>query len=130
MEPIDKKKSKKKEKEEEEEEGSEEEEEEEESFEKNPAILDKYRSAAIITSDALKFVIGLCVPGADIWEVCQKGDKKIEEEVGKVYTSKKSKVKEKGIAFPTCINVNEVCGHFSPLKDESRKLVEGDLVKM
>ncbi len=48
----------------------------------------------------------------------------------KVYTSKKCKVTEKGIAFPTCISVNEICGHFSPLKDESRVLADGDLVKM
>jgi methionine aminopeptidase len=50
--------------------------------------------------------------------------------VAKVYNSKKSKVTEKGIAFPTCISVNAICGHFSPLKDESRKLEDGDVVKM
>lgn len=44
--------------------------------------------------------------------------------------SKKTKVTEKGIAFPTCISVNEICGHFSPLKDESRKLADGDVAKM
>lgn len=47
-----------------------------------------------------------------------------------MYSSKKTKVSEKGIAFPTCISVNEVCGHFSPLKEESRKLADGDLVKI
>lgn len=47
-----------------------------------------------------------------------------------MYTSKKSKVLDKGVAFPTCISVNEICGHFSPLKDESRKLVDGDVAKM
>lgn len=47
-----------------------------------------------------------------------------------MYSSKKTKVTEKGIAFPTCISVNEICGHFSPLKEESRKLADGDLVKI
>ena len=75
-------------------------------------------------------MIGLCTAGADIAEICAKGDKKIEAEIAKVYTSKKCKVTEKGIAFPTCLNVNEICGHFSPLKDESKKLNDGDLVKM
>ena len=47
-----------------------------------------------------------------------------------MYASKKSKVTEKGIAFPTCLSVNEICGHYSPLKEESKKLAEGDMVKM
>lgn len=72
------KKSKKKE--EVEEEGSEEE-EEEETFESSPALLEKYKTAATISNEALKFVISLCVAGADIAEICMKGDKKIEEEV-------------------------------------------------
>ena len=37
---------------------------------------------------------------------------------------------DKGIAFPLCISVNEVCGHFSPLKEESTKLKNGDVVKI
>ena len=36
----------------------------------------------------------------------------------------------KGIAFPLCISVNEVCGHFTPLRDESEKLKNGDVVKL
>lgn len=32
---------------------------------------------------------GWCVPGAKIIEVCQKGDKLLEEEVGKVFKGKK-----------------------------------------
>lgn len=31
----------------------------------------------------------LCVPGAKIVEVCQKGDKLMEEEIAKVYRGKK-----------------------------------------
>lgn len=128
MEPAGKKS--KKEESEEEEEVSEEEEEEEETLEKNPAVLDKHKTAALIAQNVLKHVMKLCVPGADIADICGEGDRKIDEEVAKVYTSKKSKVTEKGIAFPTCISVNEICGHFSPLKDESRKLADGDLVKI
>jgi len=84
MEPSDKKEKKSKKQEEEDdyedvEEGSEEEEEEEETFEKNPDLLDKYKTAANITKEVLTLVIKLCVPGADISEICSKGDKKIEE---------------------------------------------------
>jgi len=41
-----------------------------ESFIDRPAILDKYKAAAIITNAALDKVIALCVPGADIYTVC------------------------------------------------------------
>ena len=54
----------------------------------------------------------------------------IEEEVKKTFSSKKSKHLERGIAFPTCISVNNVMGHFSPLLDESQVLNEGDVAKM
>ena len=44
---------------------------------------------------------------------------------------------EKGIAFPTCLSVNEICGHYSPLvsdanekEKESATLKQGDVVKM
>jgi methionine aminopeptidase len=48
----------------------------------------------------------------------------------KVYASKKAKKVEKGISFPTCISINNICGPFSPLKDESIKLSNGDIAKM
>merc|ERR1712039_629086 len=35
-----------------------------------------------------------------------------------------------GIAFPTCISVNELIGHFSPMKGESVKLKAGDIAKI
>ena len=37
---------------------------------------------------------------------------------------------EKGIAFPTCISINNCCGHFSPLKEDSINLKKGDVAKM
>ena len=64
----------------------------------------------------------LCVPGADIATICSTIDAMIEEEVKKTYASKKSKHLERGIAFPTCISVNSVMGHYSPLMDESTQL--------
>lgn len=48
----------------------------------------------------------------------------------KIYNSKKTKKLERGIAFPTCISVNHICGHYSPLKEESFPLKEGDVVKI
>ena len=37
---------------------------------------------------------------------------------------------EKGIAFPTCISVNNLVGHVSPLGDATDALKLGDLVKV
>ena len=37
---------------------------------------------------------------------------------------------ERGIAFPTCVSVNHIVGHYSPLADESTALKEGDVVKI
>ena len=68
---------------------------------------------------ALAKAIELAVPDADISTVCQTVDSFIEDEVKKVFASKKSKKLERGIAFPTCISVNHVMGHYSPLEDES-----------
>ena len=102
--------------------GSDDEEFKDESFIDRPAILDKYKAAAQIANLALAKVISLCKVDADIYTVCQEGDKFMEEELKKVFSNKKSKKLERGIAFPTCISVNHVMGHFSPLADESQKL--------
>lgn len=71
-----------------------------------------------------------CVNDADIYTICQATDTLIEEEIVKTFSSKKSKSLERGIAFPTCISVNAVMGHYSPLSDESTKLKDGDVVKV
>lgn len=49
---------------------SDEEEFKDESFVDRPAILDKYKAAALITNQALEKAITLSVPGADIYTVC------------------------------------------------------------
>lgn len=49
--------------------------------------------------------------------------------LAKVYPKKKL---DKGPAFPVCLSINEIVGHFSPLNSEAADLVikEGDVVKM
>ena len=59
--------------------------------------------------------------------MCLFGDSTLLEDISKVFNKKQL---FKGIAFPTCISVNEICGHFSPLEDESYAIKEGDLVKI
>lgn len=54
----------------------------------------------------------------------------MEEELRKVFNNKKAKKLERGIAFPTCISVNNIFGHYSPMSDESTKLEDGDVAKI
>lgn len=46
-----------------------------------------------------------------------------------MYKNVKKKI-ERGIAFPTCISVNNTVCHFSPLASDETVLAEGDVVKM
>jgi methionine aminopeptidase len=72
---------------------------------------------------ALDKAISLCVDGAMVGAICGEVDAFIEAELLKVFSNKKSKKLERGIGFPTCLSVNEVMGHFSPIPDDDVKLV-------
>ncbi|KAF8822602.1 putative proliferation-associated protein 2G4 [Cardiosporidium cionae] len=120
----------------------------------NPDITTKYHSAADIVNLTMSALIPLCIPGADICTLCKKGDAFIENEASKIFNKKEKGKKgcfyppfsfmegemdwicpscvevEKGIAFPTCVSVNEICANFSPLEGESSTLKAGDLVKV
>lgn len=77
----------------------------------------------------LKQVVDKCQPDASVIEICEFGDAQLNEETGKVF--KKEKDVKKGIAFPTCLSINNCVGHFSPLKSDKDVLLKsGDLVKM
>lgn len=65
--------------------------------------------------------------GSKIIELCIFADNLIYEELAKVYNKKAT---FKGLAFPTCISVNEICGYNSPLPEDSTSIKEGDLVKV
>lgn len=77
----------------------------------------------------IQAVIAQCVAGASVRELCTLGDKLLLEETVKVF--KKEKELKKGIAFPTCVSVNNCVCHFSPLaSDTDVELKDGDVVKM
>ncbi|KAL9676575.1 hypothetical protein QQ045_004789 [Rhodiola kirilowii] len=54
---------------------------------------------------------------------------KIDRQTGNVYKNVKRKI-ERGIAFPTCISVNNTVCHFSPLASDDTVLEQGDIVKI
>jgi curved DNA binding protein len=93
----------------------------------DPKVLTKYRTAGDICNAALKHVAAQCVAGAKVVEICDSGDNYITEATSKIYN--KGKV-EKGIGFPTCLSINNVVGHFSPLGNDETTLAAGDMVKI
>ncbi len=46
-----------------------------------------------------------------------------------MFKNSKKKI-EKGIAFPTCVSVNNTVCHFSPLAGDETILATNDIVKM
>ncbi|KAA0707114.1 Proliferation-associated protein 2G4 [Triplophysa tibetana] len=92
-------------------------------------VVTKYKMGADIANQALKIVIEAAKPGVSVLSLCEQGDAFITAETGKVF--KKEKDIKKGIAFPTCVSVNNCVCHFSPLKsDPDYMLKDGDLVKI
>jgi len=93
----------------------------------NPAVVQKYKAAAEVAHRAMEEVMKLCKAGARIVDLCKAGDAFIVAETKKAFP--KNNI-ERGIAFPTCVSVNNVCGHFSPLKDDKTLLAKNDVVKI
>ncbi|CAN8278823.1 unnamed protein product [Cochlearia groenlandica] len=92
-------------------------------------VVTKYKSAAEIVNKALQIVLAECKPKAKIVDICDKGDAFIKEQTGNMYKNSKKKI-DRGVAFPTCISVNNTVGHFSPLSGDETVLEDGDLVKI
>ena len=138
---ADKDKTKKEEEEEEEVEEVEEEIEEEEEFDdevgedfsKDPRAFSYLQDAGRLADDALQAIIKKMVPGANLYELCTQSDAFILDKLSKIYTKKKF---IKGLAFPTCISINEVCGNYSAPAEitddphEKKSLSEGDVAKI
>ncbi|KAM9829701.1 proliferation-associated protein 2G4-like [Syngnathus typhle] len=92
-------------------------------------VVTKYKMAAEIANQALKIVVETAMSGVSVLSLCEKGDAFILTESGKIF--KKEKDMKKGIAFPTCVSVNNCVCHHSPLKsDPDVALKDGDLVKV
>lgn len=107
----------------------------------NSDTLTKLKTAGGISQKVLVKVKEACVAGANLLEICQKGDALLEEETGKVFKGKKTVkgcVKEdnkliSGIAFPTAISPNNTVAHLSPISSEPEaeiSLKAGDVIKI
>ncbi|KAK4123163.1 Creatinase/aminopeptidase [Parathielavia appendiculata] len=97
----------------------------------NPDTLTKYKTAAQISEKVLAEVSRLCVAGSKIVDICEQGDKLIEEELSKVYRGKKI---TKGFSHPTTVSPAAFVTPYTPLRsDEKEAAVElqaGEPVKI
>jgi len=103
--------------------------EEEEQTIADDVVVTKYKMAGDMANAILKKIVAEIKDGASARSICILGDTLITEETSKVY--KKEKELKKGIGFPTCISINNIICHFSPLLSESdMTLKDGDVVKI
>ncbi|KAJ5948727.1 hypothetical protein N7454_002034 [Penicillium verhagenii] len=97
----------------------------------NPDTLTKYKTAAGISHKVLEAVSALCLEGEKIVEICQKGDKLLEEEIAKVYKGKKI---AKGISHPTTVSPSSYVTPYTPLVSDVAEaeiaLKAGEVVKI
>ncbi|KAF2147361.1 uncharacterized protein K452DRAFT_314540 [Aplosporella prunicola CBS 121167] len=97
----------------------------------NPDTLTKYKEAGKISQAVLETVTGWCTEGANIVELCERGDKLLEEKVASVYKGKKI---PKGVGHPTTISPGPYVTPYTPLKSDAeeaaRTLKAGDVIKI
>ncbi|KAJ5737034.1 uncharacterized protein N7483_002159 [Penicillium malachiteum] len=97
----------------------------------NPDTLTKYKTAAGISHKVLEAVTALCVEGAKIVEICEKGDQLLDEEIAKVYKGKKIL---KGVSHPTTVSPSSYVTPYTPLKTDAAEaetvLKAGEVVKI
>ncbi|EEQ31067.1 curved DNA-binding protein [Microsporum canis CBS 113480] len=82
----------------------------------NPDTLTKYKTAAQISHKVLEAVSGWCVEGAKIIELCEKGDKMLDEEVAK---KKRGLTIGAGISHPTTVSPSSFVTPYTPLTSDA-----------
>jgi len=94
-----------------------------------PLVMEKYKEAGRICNLVIDFVMKTASSTITVAELCQQADKMIVDLCAQ-YRSK-DKAMEKGVAFPTCISLNHVVGHYSPVVGaDNTSFKVGDLVKV
>lgn len=95
-------------------------------------VTTKYQEAAKIVNLALQGLVGQCLPGAKVIDLCEFGHTILTTQAAKLFTKKVNGQEiSRGVAFPVCISVNDVVCNDSPLLSEERPVLKaGDIVKM
>ncbi|PXF45479.1 hypothetical protein BWQ96_04777 [Gracilariopsis chorda] len=97
-------------------------------------VLEKYKAAGALVDDAFDLVRRAAYAGIAIRTLCQLGDTVITNKAAGVYSKARTESGErleKGVAFPTCICVNNCVSHFCPIETDANadaKLQAGDQI--
>lgn len=103
-----------------------EEDEEEDTTINNSDVVVRYKKAAVWCNETLQVLIDATKPGVKVFELCKLGDETISKKLKTMF-----KGTEKGIAFPTCVSLNNCVCHNSPGASDEEKPQEialGDVV--
>ncbi|KAG6550145.1 hypothetical protein Mapa_008101 [Marchantia paleacea] len=92
-------------------------------------VVTKYKNAAEIANKALQLVVAECKAGVKVVDLCEKGDSVIRDLTANVFKQSKKKI-EKGVAFPTCVSLNNTVCHNSPLASDESLVSANDMVKI
>jgi len=84
----------------------------------NPDTLTKYKTAAQISQKVLAEVSKWCTEGSKILDICQRGDKLLDDEVAKVYKGKKI---TKGISHPCTVSPLSYVTPYTPLTSDNEE---------
>jgi methionine aminopeptidase len=85
-------------------------------------VRGKYKTAGEIVNKAMQSLIDSIKTGASVKALCEKGDQFIVTECEKKYKDKKDL--KKGIAFPTCLSINNCILSLFAIQECSRLRVE------
>ncbi|KAK9452281.1 uncharacterized protein V1518DRAFT_410817 [Limtongia smithiae] len=94
----------------------------------SPVAL-KYIAAGRIADGVLKYLVREIAERrmSNVYDICRTGDALIEQECAKVFKN----VQEKGVAGPTCVDVNNCVWGYAPNEREGAYvLVDGDVAKI
>lgn len=97
-------------------------------------VLEKYKAAGAIVDQIFQVLQKALYAGMTVSTLCQLGDTLITKECGKTFSKARTESGEKlekGIAFPTCICINNCASHFCPIETDAESkvtLTSGDIV--
>ena len=79
--------------------------------------MEKYKKAGRIGAEIKKEIFPKIKPGVLILDLAEEIEKKIRDKGGEP-------------AFPVNISINEIAAHYTPILNDTRKIEDGDLVKI
>lgn len=93
-------------------------------YQLNDENLSKYKMAGYIATKTIDEIIKKMKPEIQLINLIQLANNFIESECEKVYKN----IKYKGLAFPVCLSINDIAGHYIPKITDVTK--EGDIIKI